>query len=74
MDKLTALRDYALVAYLITQRVPVRHNGDGSYCAEVTPAVFDEHYDNYRLQLKPLLTKITALKRELSSARNAPKR
>lgn len=69
MGKLSTLRDYSLVAYLMVKGVAVHHNGDGSYRAEISPEDFAKLETDYRLHLKPVLSKITKIKRCISAAR-----
>lgn len=69
MGKLSELRDYALVAYLMVEGYSVTPNSDGSFCVEITLENFEKEEREYRLRLKPILTKIAKIKRSLSAQR-----
>ena len=61
------IKDYGLVAYLIVLGGQVKLNEDGkSYCYLGTE--FEKHQQNYRLDYKDLVDRITKVKKSLTKA------
>jgi hypothetical protein len=67
MGRMTDLRDHALVAFLMARGHQVTANGEGGFLAEMSEVDFSAEFREYRLHWRPVLSKIEAVRRLLSS-------